>query len=70
MDANSDKVRTECIDLAIDKSTHELQLLANFYLRHGHDKQAGQLLRLLTEIRQRDADQRSSKNRQTRGKSA
>lgn len=65
MDVNKDRVRVEFVDFAVDKSTRESQLLANFYLRHGHDREALQLLRVIREIGDKQKD-----GRQKRGKSA
>lgn len=56
----SDEERRLKLEADLDRSAHELQLLANFYHAHGYEQRAQELYRTLLKIRRdRNKDGRS-----------
>jgi hypothetical protein len=47
----------ESIERALDRSAHELQLLANFYHQHSYPERAQEIYRTIMKIR-RDRDRK------------
>lgn len=54
--------RGESLSDALDRSAHELQLLANFYHQHGYTERAQEIYRTILRIRsERDARDKAEK---------
>jgi hypothetical protein len=49
--------KSEPLEQALDRSTHELQLLANFYYQHSYPERAQEIYRTILKIR-RDRDKK------------
>jgi hypothetical protein len=49
--------KNESVEEALDRSTHELQLLANFYHQHSYPERAQEIYRTILKIR-RDQDKK------------
>lgn len=60
-DANSGN---ESLNDALDRSSHELQLLANFYHQHGYTERAQEIYKTILKLR-KEQDERNRRSQKS-----